>query len=126
MADLFAEKRDQAVIDRVVATIVYSRHIGLMLNKGVKRMAQYFSAPQHTKVLQRRQEKLWLGFSAEDQQWFDRRWAHMRPLAASGWTVFVSVAPMLGPVTLPPDFMEHGDWVICSAERAASALAPPP
>ena len=29
----------------------------------------------------------------------------MRPLAEAGYLVFVSIAPMLGPVTLPADFL---------------------
>ena len=43
----------------------------------------------------------------------------MRALAAAGWFVFVSIAPMLGPVTLPPDFLALGQrgWVICSGEQ---------
>jgi protein gp37 len=43
----------------------------------------------------------------------------MRPLAGVGWTVFVSIAPMLGPVLLPSDFLVLKDqaWVICSGEQ---------
>ena len=43
----------------------------------------------------------------------------MRPLAAEGWICFSSIAPMIGPVVLPPDFLalcERG-WVICSGEE---------
>jgi Protein of unknown function (DUF5131) len=42
----------------------------------------------------------------------------LRPLAESGWTVFVSIAPMLRRVTLPADFLRLGKWVICSGEQA--------
>ena len=117
--DLFHEDRPSSIIDEVVATIVASRHIGLFLTKRAERIAAYFSAPQHEKILQRRQEKLWLGFSAERQHEFDARWAHMRALSACGWTVFVSVAPMLKPVLLPPDFLVHGErvWCICAGEE---------
>ena len=47
----------------------------------------------------------------------------MRGLAACGWTVFVSVAPMLGPVRLPPDFLGHGErvWCIPSGEEGRGA-----
>ena len=31
--------------------------------------------------------------------------------------VFVSVAPMLGPVRLPDDFLAFGKWVIVSGEQ---------
>jgi protein gp37 len=67
--------------------------------------------------------KLWLGFSAENQHWFDHRWADMRRLAEAGWTVFVSIAPMIGPVTLPADFLALGPraWVIVAGEQGRHA-----
>ena len=119
MSDLFMEGHPAGVIDRVCATLVASRHIGLLLTKRPERMAAYFSLPQAAAVQLRRQRKLWLGFSAERQIEFDTRWGHMRALASQGWTVFVSVAPMLGPVRLPPDFLAYGAriWVICSGEQ---------
>jgi hypothetical protein len=42
----------------------------------------------------------------------------MRALAHAGWFVFVSISPMLGPVTLPPDFLALGNrtWVIVNGE----------
>jgi protein gp37 len=119
MTDLFHEDRPQSHIDQVVGTLVSSRHIGLLLTKRPDVMAAYFSKPVPEQVLQRRQNKLWLGFSAERQQEFDERWAHMRQLAALGFVVFVSIAPMLRPITLPQDFLDYGDrvWVICSGEQ---------
>jgi protein gp37 len=123
MSDLFHEERPQIIIDQVVATMVTSRHIGLFLTKRTERMVAYFSTPQHEKILQRRQQKLWLGFSAERQQEFDARWSHMRVLATDGWIVFVSVAPMLAPVILPADFLCHGErvWCICGGEEGKKA-----
>src|SRR5262249_46532459 len=60
---------------------------------------------------------------AENQEWFNRRWADMRPLADAGWFVFVSIAPMLGPVKLPSDFLALGarTWVIISGEQGPRA-----
>lgn len=50
---------------------------------------------------------------------FDLRWPAMRGLAARGWTVFISIAPMLAPVILADDFLELGAraWVIVSGEQ---------
>ena len=62
-------------------------------------------------------QRLWLGFSAEAQTCFDQRWPMMRTLAEQGWTTFVSVAPMLGRVVLPDDFLALGKWVIVSGEQ---------
>jgi protein gp37 len=68
------------------------------------------------RVTRRWLPKLWLCFSAGNQKWFDKRWADIRPLAEAGWFVFVSIAPMLGPVTLPDDFLALGKWVIVNGE----------
>jgi protein gp37 len=120
MADLFIEGRSNEIISQVCATIALSDHIGLLLTKRTARMAEYFTtlAPR---TVARWQPKLWLGFSAERQQEFDSRWSDVRPLANAGWFVFVSVAPMIGPVTLPDDFLALGPrvWVIVAGEQGA-------
>jgi protein gp37 len=43
----------------------------------------------------------------------------MRPLADAGWRLFVSVAPMIAPVTLLDDFLALGKrtWVIVAGEQ---------
>jgi protein gp37 len=123
MSDLFHEHRPTAIIDKAVSTITLSNHIGQLLTKRVDVMAAYFAAERSIRTLLRWQRRLWLGFSAERQQEFDERWLSMRKLAERGWTVFVSVAPMLAPVRLPPDFLAFGSrvWVICSGEQGRGA-----
>lgn len=66
---------------------------------------------------------IWLGFSAERQAEFDTRWADMRRVAALGWTVFVSAEPLLGAITLPPDFLALGEraWLIVGGESGHGA-----
>jgi protein gp37 len=120
MSDLFHELRPVEAIDRTAATIAASEHIGLLLTKRADQMAAYFLG-QDLGTIQRWQPKLWLGFSGEDQEWFDRRWKDMKSLAEAGWLVFVSIAPMLDPVTLPPDFLAYGPraWVIVAGEQGA-------
>jgi protein gp37 len=121
MADLFY-KRSTEVISRVCGVIAVSAHIGLLLTKRTRPMAEYFTA-QSPRTLRRSQPKLWLGFSAERQQEFDQRWADMRALAEAGWFIFVSIAPMIAPVTLPPDFLALGrrTWVIVAGEQGPHA-----
>jgi protein gp37 len=121
MADLFIEGRSNKIITRVCATIAVSEHIGLLLTKRTRCMAEFFAALDQ-RTVRRWQPKLWLGFSAENQEWFDRRWTDMRALANAGWIIFVSVAPMFGPVTLPGDFVAHGPrvWVIVAGEQVTS------
>ena len=123
--DLFVEawvkgelvKRPKKDIDRVCATIAVSKHIGLLLTKYTPQMAAYFDEldPRTVRVWK---PKLWLGFSAENQECFDRRWSDIRPFAEAGWFVYVVIAPMLAPVTLPPDFLALGrrTWVVCYGE----------
>jgi protein gp37 len=116
MHELFLPGRPQWALDRTIGTLVISDHIGLILTKCPDRLAAYINA-QPAFVQERWRLKLWLGFSAENQFWFDKRWPHMREFAQRGWLVFVSLAPMIGPVTLPDDFLSLGKWVICSGEQ---------
>jgi protein gp37 len=122
MSDLFHEGRPDEIIDRVCATLAISDHIGLLLTKRTERLAEYFTKQQPRTVRLWRQ-RLWLGFSAERQREFDQRWLDMRALADAGWFVFVSIAPMLGQVTLPPDFVALGPrtWVIVAGEQGPHA-----
>ncbi len=117
MGELFFQPRP--VIDRVVGRLALSDHIGLLATRLPAVMSRYFSAPESALLLPRRQEHLWLGFSAEDQGCFDKRWVQFKPLADAGWQTFVSISPMRGPVTLPPDFLEYGPrtWVIVSGDQ---------
>ena len=66
---------------------------------------------------------IWLGFTAENQKEFDRRWQDMKPLAVMGWTIFVSCEPLLGPIILPEDFLELGNraQVIVGGESGKNA-----
>jgi protein gp37 len=124
MSDLFHEQRPAEVIDRVVGTIALSDHTGLLLTKRADRMAEYFLDVERSRppgALRRWRDHLWLGFSAERQREFDQRWPLLRPLATSGYLVFVSIAPMLGPVRLPQDFLALGRWVIVSGEQGPPA-----
>jgi protein gp37 len=118
MSDVFHEGRADEVIDHVCVNVAISDHIGLLLTKRSARMAEYFTK-QSRATVRRWQPKLWLGFSTERQIEFDSRWADIRRLASAGWPTFVSIAPMLGPVTLPPDFLALGNrtWVIVAGEQ---------
>jgi protein gp37 len=117
LGDLFYRARPTEHINRVCATIAASPHLGLLCSKYTPEMAAYF-ATLDPRTVRRWQPKLWLGFSAENEECFDSRWADIRPLAEAGWFVFVSIAPMLEPVMLPPDFLSLAKWVIVNGEQA--------
>lgn len=122
MCEIFHPKRPKPTLDLIVGILACSPHIGLLLTKQPRRMAAYFNS-QPTIIQQRWRRKLLLGFSAENQDWFDLRWPPMRELAQQGWFIFVSIAPMLGPVRLPDDLLALGKrcWVICSGEEGKYA-----
>ena len=64
---------------------------------------------------------VWLGTTVEDQQRADERIPHM--LRCPAPVRFLSVEPMLGPVTLPVEFLALGRsaWVICGGESGPGA-----
>jgi protein gp37 len=120
MADLFHEARSIEVIDRVVAAIVYSRHIGQLLTKRAAVMRDYFielresarwvdwphpllGVPNFDPVVatfERVFRRLWLGVSVEDQARADER---IPPLLETPAGVrFLSCEPLLGPLDLKP------------------------
>ena len=122
MADLFHAERPVAHIAQVVSAIGWSKHIGLLLTKRPEVMAQYFLAPDADRRTSWR-ARFWLGFTAERQQELDERWPLVRELAKRGWTLFISVAPMVAPVTLPDDLLAYGNriWIICGGEQGSNA-----
>ncbi|MBR0795655.1 DUF5131 family protein [Bradyrhizobium jicamae] len=61
---------------------------------------------------------VWLGVTAEDQKWFDRRWKRLKRIPAA--IRFISYEPALGPVRLPPNG-RLPDWLISGGESGAGA-----
>ena len=126
--DLFVEGRPTEDINRVCATLAVSKHLGLLCTKYTRQMVDYFTAldPRTVKLWQ---SKLLLGFSAENQKWFNQRWADVRSLADAGWFVYVALSPLLEPVMLPSDFLALGQrtWVVVYGEcnRWAPELCQP-
>lgn len=66
-------------------------------------------------------ENVWVGFTAEDGQWFDKRWAEVKNIPAR--VVFASNEPSLGRLVLPADFLARGRsaWVINGGESGPGA-----
>jgi protein gp37 len=120
VSDLFYEPRPDEIISRVIATVVASRHghIAELVTKRTGRMVQFLTT-LNPRTVDRWQPRIWTIFSAENQEWFNRRWEDMRHLVDAGWFVGVSIAPMIGPVILPDDFLALGPrtWVIVGGEH---------
>ena len=61
---------------------------------------------------------VWLGVTAENQEWFDRRWKDLQNISAV--IKFISYEPAVGPLRLP----KHGplpDWLISGGESGSEA-----
>jgi protein gp37 len=61
---------------------------------------------------------VWLGMTAENQVWFDRRWKHLQNSPAV--IKFISYEPALGPLRL----LKHNplpDWLISGGESGGGA-----
>ena len=61
---------------------------------------------------------VWLGVTAENQHWFDRRWAVLQGVPAV--VRFISYEPALGRLRLP-DIGPYPDWVISGGESGPGA-----
>lgn len=71
-------------------------------------------------------DNVWLGVSAENQEWFDRRWRALDHVPAK--TKFVSYEPSIGPVSVRQFLGQPGnghvgvpDWVIVGGESGPGA-----
>jgi protein gp37 len=117
--DTFYEGHPIEAIARTIATIVLSDHIGLFLTRRQRRMRDYILAQSH-RTIRHWIPKLWLGISACTQAEFDLRWwPDLYDIARLGFTVFVSLAPLVEPITLPPELLALGDraWVIVNGHE---------
>jgi protein gp37 len=61
---------------------------------------------------------VWLGATAENQLWFNRRWAFLQTIPAVN--KFISYEPALGPLKLPKHH-PLPDWLICGGESGSKA-----
>lgn len=70
-------------------------------------------------------DNVWLGVSAEDQEWFDRRWRLLCGVPSK--VHFVSYEPALGPVSVdkylknPKNGFSAPDWIIVGGESGSGA-----
>ena len=61
-------------------------------------------------------DRIWMGFTGENQFWFDERWEHIGCIPAA--KVFCSYEPACGPLVLPDSFLARGReaWLIVGGE----------
>ena len=62
----------------------------------------------------------WIGVTGENQEWMDLRWQRLTRSAPAADFRFVSVEPMIGPVSIYRCLVKP-DWVICGPETGPGA-----
>jgi len=62
---------------------------------------------------------VWLGVTAEDQEWYDHRWSILRKIPAK--IRFISYEPALGPLRIGGHWGHRPDWLICGGESGGNA-----
>lgn len=121
--DLLHEDVPNWFIDAVLLVACQCpQHTFLVLTKRPERALWYAKEARKRSLRSFEQApNLWLGFTAENQQWFDRRWAFAKRIPTA--KIFPSYEPALGPLVLPPDFLDRGNdaWVICGGETGSRA-----
>jgi len=127
MGDLFHDNVADSALDQIFQTIFTSmRHTFIVLTKRPERMLDYFNHFLWGKI----PDNLWVGVTAENQEWADKRIPILMEVQAK--VRFVSVEPMLGPVDLTPwlpHFLDFSyttdpprlDWVIVGGENGHRA-----
>jgi protein gp37 len=127
MADVFEDRRDlDARRERLWKLIEATPHLDwLLLTKrpqNVSRLAPY----GHNWPL-----NIWLGATAENQKWLDRRMVELGRLEAK--ILFLSCEPLLGALNLQPwieaakrDEFRLPHWLIAGGESGAHARPPHP
>ena len=96
----------------------------LNLTKRASNMLHWTYRWMKTREVEQAPSNMWMGFSAENQEWFDRRWAYTSRLhKLFGFTTWVSAEPLLGPIHLPDSFLSLGKkvWVVAGGESGHKA-----
>lgn len=119
MADVFEDRRDlDRLRDRLWRLIEDTPQLDwLLLTKrpeSVARLTPYGSTWPHN---------VWLGTTAENQRWLDRRMDELTRIDAK--VRFLSCEPLLGPLNLGA-WRTHIAWVIAGGESGGKARAPSP
>jgi protein gp37 len=101
MTDTFGEFIDDDMIFELFdGMAAVPSQIFQVLTKRAKRCADMVLKWLQRRQIERLPSNIWIGFSAEDQEWFDKRWHYMQKLYPMVQTLWVSAEPLLGPIEL--------------------------
>ena len=113
MGDFFHPTADYIDQTKVMAMIERCKqHTFLFLTKRPKGMAQYFRDMEVDPP-----KNCWLGVTAENQEWWDKRKEAFFSTPAAKH--FVSNEPLIGNIKYTHDDLRRLDWVIVGAESGA-------
>jgi len=119
MSDLFHVKVPKAAIDDVLEIISANpQHNFIVLTKRPQNMDDKIYEPETLTPIHELGggdylPNLWLGISAENQEWFDERIGYLLDIPAAKH--IVSLEPLLGPINLG-EHIKKLDWVIVGGE----------
>jgi protein gp37 len=126
MADVFEDRRDlDAHRERLWDLIEETPWLDwLLLTKRPWSIRKLLPASWTATVPGAVRDNVWLGTTAENQKWADRRIPEL--LAVPARMHFISVEPLLGPIALAPEWLDlngtrHLDWVIVGGESGHDA-----
>jgi len=125
MSDLFHPSVPFEFIDKVIDVFnKCPQHTGQLLTKRAERMKEYFcrgvkiDENNTTEMFMRPNvaflQNLWLGVTAENQEWWDKRKKDFLSIPAV--VHFVSNEPCLGGIVYTDEDLQQLDWVIVGAE----------
>lgn len=133
LMDVFEARPDLAAARaRLWALIAQTRHLDwLLLTKRPQEIGRLLPDAWASSGLP---ANVWLGISAENQQWFDIRWRALQDVAViwPATMLFVSAEPLLGPLDVSAALTPAGPalgalgWVIAGGESGPQARAARP
>lgn len=114
LADVFDNKAEPGWRDDLFALIRECRRLDwLLLTKRPQNIAKMLPADWGDGY-----RNVWLGVTAENQEWFNRRWRILQRIPSR--IKFISYEPAIGPLRLP-DQGPLPDWLISGGESGAGA-----
>lgn len=119
MCDVFEGRADQQPsLARLWPLIEETRKLNWLLLSKRPNIGKRLLAEAWTRI----SDNVWVGCTAENQEWADKRIPHLLEMDAA--YRFVSVEPQVGPVDLS-GYLGHGpgkiNWVICGGESGVRA-----
>src|ERR1700722_10504343 len=102
MTDCFGEWVPDSMLDRMIEAFSIRQDVTFqLLTKRSDRMANYMGKYYCSGLAAEAAiYNTHLGFSAENQEWFDKRAQQMAPLMRLGWTVYCSAEPLLSRIVM--------------------------